>query len=206
LDEKEQLIRQKEFLIGEVNHRVQNSLQLVSSFLALQAKASDDPALQAAVQEARGRIAAVALVHRRLYRSDQISAIDAARYIEELLADLLAAMGAEWRPFVLRDLEPVMLPTDRAIGLGLVVNELVTNVNKYAYGGKPGPLRITLAEDRNRFRLVVADEGSGRTSTRIGFGSRMMDALVSQLAGTLEFEDNRPGTRAIVSAPIQLPA
>jgi light-regulated signal transduction histidine kinase (bacteriophytochrome) len=204
LDEKELLIRQKEFLIGEVNHRVQNSLQLVSSFLALQAKASGDPELHVALEEARRRIAAVSLVHRRLYRSDQIGAIDAARYIDELVMDLLGSMGTEWQPFVARDLDPVMLPTDRAIGLGLVLNELVTNVNKYAYGGKPGPLRITLAEDRNRFRLVVADDGVGRASPRTGFGSRMMEALVSQLAGTLEFEDNKPGTRAIVSAPIQV--
>jgi light-regulated signal transduction histidine kinase (bacteriophytochrome) len=205
LDEKELLIRQKEFLIGEVNHRVQNSLQLVSSFLALQAKASDDPALQAAVEEARRRIAAVSLVHRRLYRSDQLGAVDAARYLDELMADLLGSMGAEWHPFVVRDLEPVMLPADRAIGLGLVLNELVTNVNKYAYGGAAGPLHISLAEDRSRFRLVVADEGVGRGSARAGFGSRMMDALVAQLAGTLEFADNRPGTRAIVSAPVQMP-
>jgi two-component sensor histidine kinase len=76
-------------------------------------------------------------------------------------------------------------------------------VNKYAYGGAAGPLLVVLSETGNRFRLVVADEGVGRSSLRKGFGSRMMDALVSQLAGTLEFEDNRPGTRATLSAPIE---
>ena len=203
LDEKELLLRQKEFLIGEVNHRVQNSLQLVSGFLALQARASDNPDLHSAIEEARRRLIAVSLVHRRLYRADQIEAIDAARYIDELLTDLVASLGAEWEPQLARDLQPVMLPADRAVALGLVLTELVINVNKYAYGGAAGPLLVTLSETGARFRLVVADEGVGRSSLRKGFGSRMMDALVSQLAGTLEFDDNRPGTRATLSAPIE---
>jgi light-regulated signal transduction histidine kinase (bacteriophytochrome) len=205
IEEKELLIRQKEFLIGEVNHRVQNSLQLVSSFLALQARASDDPNFHATVEEARRRLTAVSLVHRRLYRADQLEAIDAARYLDELLGDLFSSMGEEWKPHVVSDLHPITLHTDRAVGLGLVVTELVINANKYAYGGGAGPLHITLAEDRNRFRLMVADEGVGRVSTRKGFGSRLLDALVRQLGGTLEFEDNEPGVRATLSAPIELP-
>jgi two-component sensor histidine kinase len=206
LDEKELLIRQKEFLIGEVNHRVQNSLQLVSSFLALQARSSDDAALQATIEEARRRIAAVSLVHRRLYRADQLEAVDAARYIDELLSDLAASLGADWEQHIVLDLQPVMLPADRAVALGLVVTELVINANKYAYGGAAGPLRVALSENANRFRLIVADEGIGRTSLRKGFGSRMMDALMAQLGGVLEFEDNRPGTRATLSAPIDVSA
>ena len=199
LEEKDRLIQQKEFLIGEVNHRVQNSLQLVSSFLALQARASEDPALHTAIDEARRRISAVSLVHRRLYRADQLEAVDAARYVDELLDDLIASMGGEWEQQLVRDLEPVMLLTDRAVGLGLVLTELVINANKYAYGGAPGPLRITLTEDGNRLRLIVADEGVGRSSSRKGFGSRMMDALVGQLEGTLVYEEGRPGTRATLT-------
>ena len=205
IDEKELLIRQKEFLIGEVNHRVQNSLQLVSSFLALQARAAASAELTDALEEARRRLFAVSLVHRRLYRADQVEAIDAARYIDELLADLMASLDREWMQQITRDLQPVMLPGDRVVGLGLVLNELVTNIAKYAYGGRPGPLSITLAEDRKLFRLIVADQGSGRTSTRTGFGSRMMDAMVTQLGGTLEFENNFPGTKASLVAPIEQP-
>jgi len=87
LQDKDLLLQQRDFLIGEVNHRIQNSLQLVSSFLAMQARASDDPELHAALEEARRRLTAVAVVHRRLYRGDQIELVDAARYIEELCAD-----------------------------------------------------------------------------------------------------------------------
>ncbi|BCJ91323.1 histidine kinase [Terrihabitans soli] len=205
LDEKDLLLQQKEFLIGEVNHRVQNSLQLVSSFLALQGRASDDPKLNAAIDEARRRLSAVSLVHRRLYRADQLEAVDAARYADELLTDLVSSMGAEWERTVTRDLQPVMLPTDRAVGLGLVLTELVINANKYAYGGAAGPLRVTLIEDRNTFRLMVADQGGGRTGNRKGFGTRMMDALVGQLGGSLDYEDNKPGTLAVLVAPIEMP-
>jgi chemotaxis family two-component system sensor kinase Cph1 len=95
-----------------------------------------------------------------------------------------------------------MLPIDRVIPLGLVVTELVINVNKYAYSGEPGPIEITLTEDQGRFRLVVADKGRGRSSSRQGFGTRMMTALVSQLSGQLDFEDNAPGVRVVLAAPI----
>jgi two-component sensor histidine kinase len=114
-------------------------------------------------------------------------------------------MGAEWKPHLIRDLQPVMLPTDRAIAVGLILTELVINANKYAYGGQAGPLRVSLREDRDRFRLFVADAGVGRDASRRGFGSRMVEALVGQLSGTVEFESNKPGTLATLTAPIRAP-
>jgi chemotaxis family two-component system sensor kinase Cph1 len=200
--EKDLLIQQKQFLLGEVNHRVQNSLQLVSSFLALQARASSDTDFQAAIEEARSRITAVSLVHRRLYRADQIEIVDAARYIEELCGDMVGAMGEDWSQQFTLDLAPIMIPTERAVILGLVLTELVINANKYAYDGAPGPIEILLVEDRARLRLAVADRGKGMAVARKGFGSRMMAAMVSQLAGDLDYEDNKPGLRAVLSAPI----
>jgi two-component sensor histidine kinase len=204
LREKDALIEQKQFLIGEVSHRVQNSLQLVSSFLALQSRASNDPGLHSAIAEARRRLNAVALVHRRLYRSDQIEVVDASRYFEELCSDMLASMDQGWAGELSLDLSPVMLPTDRAVTAGLVLTELVTNANKYAYGGAPGPLEISLAEERAHFRLSVADQGGGKASPRQGFGSRMMDALVEQLQGQLDYRDNNPGLLAVMTAPIEI--
>jgi len=202
VEQKELLLKQREFLLGEVNHRVQNSLMLVSSFLSMQARESSHEAARQAIEEARRRIAAVSLVHRRLYGSDQIRLIDGARYVDELLDDLLASSGDEWRAHLTRDLEPVLLPNDRAISMGLILTEFFINANKYAYGGAPGPLRVALAEHGNTFRLTVADQGQGRGAGKSGFGSRMIDVLVSQLGGTLELSDNRPGTRAVLSAPL----
>jgi len=203
LNDKEVLLRQKEFLIGEVNHRVQNSLQIVSSFLALQANASESPALHAALEEARRRMTAVALVHRRLYRGDQIEIVDAARYVEELCADTFAFMGNDWARHLVLDLAPVVISTDRAVTLGLILTELMINSNKYAYGGAAGPIEILLLEDRSDLRLIVADKGGGKISFRKGFGSRILEALVAQLKGEIVYADNCPGLRTTVRVPMQ---
>jgi chemotaxis family two-component system sensor kinase Cph1 len=203
LQDKDLLLQQKEFLIGEVNHRVQNSLQLVSSFLAIQGRASDDPALNAALEEARRRLTAVALVHRRLYRGDQLELVDAARYIEELCADTFAFMGQDWSQHLTLNLTPVLVSTDRAVTLGLLVTELMINANKHAYGGAAGPIEIELIEDRAQLHLVVADKGVGKASPAKGFGSRIMEGLVAQLGGELTYGDNRPGLRTLITMPMQ---
>jgi chemotaxis family two-component system sensor kinase Cph1 len=85
-----------------------------------------------------------------------------------------------------------------------VLTELVINANKYAYGGKPGPLSITLEQHGNQLRLTVADKGAGDHTAGNGFGTRMMKAMVDQLAGTIEYSSNEPGLRATVSAPIEV--
>ncbi len=206
LDDKDLLLQQKDVLMKEVDHRVQNSLQLVSSFLALQAKAASDPGVREQLTEAQARLSAVALVHRRLYRDDQIQTVDLARYLEELVGDMRQSLGADWGSQMRLDLAPVLMPTDRAINLGLVTTELIINATKYAYDGAAGPVTITLEQYGNRLRLVVADEGRGRTDEPIGdgrgFGSRMMAAMMQRLSGSIEYDDNQPGLRAIVIAPI----
>ena len=205
LRDKDLLLEQKEFLMGEVNHRVQNSLQLVSSFLALQARKADSPQLQEALDEARRRLSAVGLVHRHLYRGDQVQMIDAARYIEELCGDATASMGQDWHECISLDLATVTVSADRAVTLGLVLTELIINVNKHAYAGAAGPVEIRLTEDRAELQLIVADQGDGRPLSGTGFGTRIINALVAQLGGRLSYEDNHPGLRAVMTAPIQGP-
>lgn len=203
LADKDVLIAQKDVLMKEVNHRVQNSLQLVAAFLSLQAKASDDARVKEHLAEAQARLAAVALVHRRLYRDDQVESVDLSRYLEDLAGDMKTSLGDEWAAQMQLDLAPVLVPTDRAVNIGLVLTELVINASKYAYAGRPGPILIALEQHRNRFRLIVADQGSGKVGTREGFGSRMMNAVVAGLSGTLEQDDNMPGLRVIMTAPIE---
>jgi len=199
--EKEELLAEKDHLMREVNHRVQNSLQLVQAFLSLQAHSTDNPEVTADLSEAQRRLSAVALVHRRLYQADQVEMVDLARYLEELVADMVSALGAEWQEAVRLDLSPVLISADRAIHVGLILTELVINANKYAYQGQPGPLAIAVEEHRDKFRLIVADQGTGNVRVHIGFGTRMMDAMVQRLGGTIERVDNEPGMRVIVTAP-----
>ncbi|KQM57029.1 phytochrome [Sphingomonas sp. Leaf16] len=203
--DKDALLAQQETLIKEVNHRVQNSLQLVVAFLAMQANAENDPTLTRHLGEAQRRLSAVALVHRRLYSEDTVTVIDLGRYIEDLLSEMQSSMGAEWTGRLTMDLAPLLITADAAVQIGLVLVELVINAQKYAYAGQPGPIAITLEKVRNRFRLTVADRGQGRTGTRTGFGTRMLGAMIKRLDGTIEESDNAPGLRFTVSAPIATP-
>lgn len=203
--DKDALLSQQETLIKEVNHRVQNSLQLVVAFLAMQATAENDETLTRHLGEAQRRLSAVALVHRRLYSDDTVTVIDLGRYIEDLLAEMQSSMGAEWTGRLTMDLAPMLISADAAVQVGLVLVELVINAQKYAYEGKPGPIAVTLERFRNRFRLTVADRGRGRVGNRTGFGTRMLSAMVKRLDGTIEENDNAPGLRFTVSAPIAGP-
>ena len=199
--DKDLLLQQKEFLVGEINHRVQNSLAIVSGFLSLQARDANDISLREGLKEAGRRITAIGLVHRRLYRGNQIEMVDAARYIEELCADTFAFMGQDWTQHLSLKLAAILLPTDRAISLGLLLTELLINTNKYAYAGAAGPIEITLIENLTDLRLIVADRGVGKLPARSGFGFRILDALVKQLRGILTQSDNRPGLRIEVVLP-----
>lgn len=204
VEDKDTLLRQQDFLLREVNHRIQNSLQLVSSFLALQVREHrDEKAVAEALEEARRRIKAVGLVHNRLYRADQFETLDLSRYLQELIDEIVQSMGGEWARGLHTDLAPVSLHTTRAVSLGLILTELIINAQKYAYGGRAGPLSIVLEEDRDRLRLIVADQGAGKTGgvTTGGFGSRMMDSLVKQLHGRMEHLPGDPGLRVVVTLP-----
>ncbi len=202
LADKDALLVQKDLLMKEVDHRIQNSLQLVSSFLAMQARAAGAGEVADQLREAQARLSAVALVHRRLYRDDQIETIDLSRYLEELVGDMKASLGQEWGSRMRIDLAPVLIPTDRAVSVGLIMTELVINATKYAYAGAPGPITVALEQHRNRLRLIVADDGQGKSGAHSGFGSRMMTAMVQRLDGEMELVDNAPGLRAILTAPI----
>ncbi|QBX36413.1 GAF domain-containing protein [Brevundimonas sp. S30B] len=200
--DRDSRLRQQDFLLREVNHRVQNSLQLISSFLALQARSHGEGPASDVLHEARRRVRAVSLVHSRLYRSDQFETIDLSRYFGELIDEMGQSMGPEWARAFTLDLSPICVETSRAVTLGLVLTELIINAQKYAYDGEAGPIQVTLEEERASLRLIVEDEGRGGHKAGEGFGSRMIESLVGQLGGALEYRSAKPGLRAVVSAPI----
>jgi light-regulated signal transduction histidine kinase (bacteriophytochrome) len=202
LQDKDDLLRQKDFLLREVNHRVQNSLALAASFLTIQMKSIEDPAARGPLEEASRRLTAVGLVHRRLYRGDQLETVALDRYLVELAEEMVGTLDEDWARHVRVDAAPVTVPTDKAVIIGLVVTELFINAVKYAYGGQPGRLDIGLVEDGDKLRLSVADQGGGKQGPRVGFGSKMMDALVRQMGGTLAYHDNAPGVRAELSVAL----
>ncbi|MBU1324012.1 MAG: GAF domain-containing protein [Alphaproteobacteria bacterium] len=201
LGERDLRLEQQGFLIREVNHRVQNSLTLVSSFLGLQARHAE-PAAAEQLNEARRRVRAVGMVHSRLYRAEAGASVDMARYVAELVDDLGGSMGADWRAMLEADLAPIRMDASRAVTVGLILTELIINAQKYAYDGNPGPIRVCLDEEPDVFRMVVEDEGKGGHEVGDGFGSLMIQSLVGQLGGELTWRDASPGLRVVLKAPI----
>lgn len=202
LSERDLRLEQQQYLMQEVNHRVQNSLTLVSSFLGLQAREQGDGPAAEALQEARRRVRAVSTVHSRLYRGDSTATVDLGRYIGELVVDLGSSMGPDWTKAVETDLAPVCVDGGRAVTIGLILTELIINAQKYAYDGAPGPLGIALSEDEGSFRLAVADQGKGGHKAGKGFGSMMIRSLVDQLGGQLDYRDRKPGLEVVLKARI----
>ena len=206
LADREALLTQKGVLLQEVNHRVKNSLQLVSSMLSLQLRETTDEAARAQLEEARRRLSAVGLVHRRLYQSDRVESIDLGRYLEELRDELVLSLGETWAPHMVVRAPAIPIETDRAVTLGLVITELVTNAVKYAYGGRPGPVTMEVAADGPQLRIVITDQGvgRGRTGGREGFGTRLLGGLTRQLKGEIAYTDAEPGTRATLTLPREI--
>jgi light-regulated signal transduction histidine kinase (bacteriophytochrome) len=201
LTERDLRLEQQGFLVREVNHRVQNSLTLVSSFLGLQARHAD-PAAAEQLNEARRRVRAVSMVHSRLYRAETGASVVMARYFAELIEDLGGSMGADWQARMTSDLAPLMMDAGRAVTVGLILTELIINAQKYAYDGRPGPIHVNLEEDPDVFRLTVEDQGKGGHAVGGGFGSLMIQSLVGQLGGELTYRDASPGLRVVLKAPI----
>ena len=206
LRENETLIQQKNYLLKEVNHRVQNSLSLVAAFLRMQGR-NARPEVREQLEEAEHRLTAVGLVHRRLYQDDSARVVDLARYVGALIEELQTTIDSDWAEHIIIDLAPILISTDRAVSIGLVVNELIINATKYAYGGRPGRVSIRLEQQQNQLRLCVSDSGKGDSGENegTGFGSRMLATLVQGLGGTIERDDNLPGLKVVVACPIMGP-
>ncbi len=194
-----------EAMLREVNHRVGNSLQLVSSFMSLQLRHLSDEGARAALTESQARIEAVAHVHRRLYTSDDMSSVALDEYLEGLVAELsksLAPGGGGAAPTLTLRAAPLKVATDRAVSIGVIVTELVTNAVKYAYGpAKAGEIRVILepAPERGRAVLVVEDDGPGMGDGKprgTGLGGKIISGMASGLHSRLEYDPDHAGVRA----------
>nr|WP_255455379.1 histidine kinase dimerization/phosphoacceptor domain -containing protein [Salipiger sp. PrR002] len=196
------LLQQKDDVLLEANHRIQNSLALVGAFLRMQLRSSDDRPAAEVISEAQRRINAIGLVHRRLHQPDSAQRVDLARYLQELVEDMMQTGDSNWIDDFSFDLFPVDVSSGTAVGVGLILNELVTNVQKYAYGGSPGPVKITLRPAGDGFKLTVDDRGIGKDGSVRGggFGTAIMKAMVQRIEATISEKDNKPGLSTTILA------
>jgi two-component sensor histidine kinase len=196
-------------LLAEVNHRVSNSLALVASMVGLQARAVESKVAKDALGETQARIYAISLIHKRLYSASDVRVVALDEYLAGLLDQLDASMRDEGHGgSLVRDLDPLQLPTDRSVNLGVVLAEWVTNAFKYAYPDRSGEIRVRLKglPDR-RGELVVEDDGVGRgadgTVKGTGLGTRVVSAMAASMGAEVEYPERRQGTAARLVFPLQ---
>lgn len=195
-----------EMLLGEVNHRVANSLAMVAALVGLQANAVEDPEAKRALSETQVRIQAIAGVHRHLYTSDDARWVQIADYLNSLIGELENSMQSEDRPAsIVMQVEGFLMPTEKVASLGVIVTELVTNAIKYAYSDRDaGEVRVHMAREGDLVRLVVEDDGIGWAGTGkpqgTGLGSRIVKAMAHSLDAQVAYGEG-PGTRVLVTFP-----
>jgi two-component sensor histidine kinase len=205
----EKLTTKQAVLLHEMNHRIGNSLQLITSMIRLQASATRDTEAKEVLRQAAERVIAVAQVHQRLYTSDDVQHVQMQPYLAKLLEDQgMAARDRGCRISI--DIEDVKLSTDRAISVGIIVTELVTNSLKYAYPAAGGAIRVKLAPvSASELMLAVEDDGVGHAASQklassiesTGVGSRIVDAMARGLGAQIEQNSDANGFRSLLVFP-----
>ncbi len=181
------LLRQRDLLVRETNHRVKNNLQIVASLLSLQSRRIAEPGAKSQFDLARQRVATLALLHRHLYEQRDTETVNLRSFFTQLMAQLLSAYGQRAHSSV--SVIDVRVPPSVAIPLGLIVTEAVTNAMKYAFpGGQGGRISLAVTIENGRGLLVLQDNGVGLQDPpddRSGMGDVLMRGFAEQLSGTL---------------------
>ncbi|MBM9605105.1 sensor histidine kinase [Desulfopila inferna] len=155
-------LEEKEVMLKEIHHRVKNNMQVISSLISLQSDELPEGAAREVFQNIHHRVRSMALVHEKLYQSDDLARIQFDDYVRSLVSYLLQAHQTTTKIRLELDLEPVQLPVNTALPCGLILNELVCNALEHAFNGGEGLVRISLHPDSlERARLSVSDNGKG---------------------------------------------
>ena len=207
-DRFEALAAERALLMQEVNHRVGNSLQLIASLLTLQSNAARNPDVKEALADATGRVLAVAQVHRRLYTSDDVQSVSVDQYLNGMMEDLRRSSDTNALGQLTLSADPIRVDPDRAVAVGVIVNELVMNALKYAYPGGSGAIRVVLKDLGNGRAIVcVEDDGVGMepraTPKSTGLGQRIVRAMGEKLGAKIEFDRDHKGTRVMIKFNLQ---
>lgn len=182
--ELEAEVAEKELIIRESHHRIKNNIAVIAGFLSLQAGQLEDPRVAAVLDEATGRVRAIADLYAHMLLEHEFEAIDAGAYLETLVDSVLALAEGETAIAVEKCLDPIKLSPRVMMPLGIIVNELLTNVVKYAFLGRPvGWVAVRLRSSGPQTVLQVEDDGRGidSPSAGSGFGLTLVSILCHQI-------------------------
>jgi two-component sensor histidine kinase len=198
-------LERQQLMAKEVNHRINNSLQIVATMLHLQTTTAKNTDVQHALRDAASRIAAIARAHQRLYGTERIDVLDLGAYLGDICRDVGASMpGCTIHFSTNADLQ---MATDTAIPVALLVNELITNSAKYAYPNKACEVWVDVTQpESKRIAISVRDEGVGlpddfdlKSGKRLGM--RLVSALSTQVKAELQVRRLAPGTEFLLTLP-----
>lgn len=202
--------RQREALIRELHHRTKNNLQEISSMLYLQMSELEDERLKNVLDDARGRIDALGIIHRLLYqkKQDRFTAIRIADYVRELVQHLERANDLKGKPLEKHfELQDVFIEMDEAVHIGLALNELVQNCFKHAFAHAPAPaLHISLRVEDGELQMCVRDNGPGLgqqpgKKESDSFGLKLVRLIVEGREGTFS-ADTQGGAVFKITVPL----
>jgi two-component sensor histidine kinase len=193
LHEKDNLLLEKEWLMKEIHHRVKNNLQIVISLLNTQSSYLQNDIAYNAIRESQHRMQSISLIHQKLYQSDNLALVDVHAYITDLVNYLQDSFDTGTRIEFETDIASAELDVTRAVPLGLILNEAITNAIKYAFpDNRKGKITISLKVSyQNCFALKIHDNGVGFPATvditkSKSLGMSLMRGLSKQLGGSLK--------------------
>lgn len=195
--------QEKDLLLQEMSHRVKNKFAMILSIIGLQARQSE-PATRTALDAIAGRVRVIANVHDYLQFARHDRQVDMSEYLGELCRSLGETMR-ELRPVTVSvKAQPILLPPEKALPVGLIANELLTNAFKYAFPhDRIGHVHVELAQLQDDLALAVTDDGAGCAEGRKpGLGSRLVMLLVAQLGGECKWQQGEPGCKVTATFPM----
>jgi pentatricopeptide repeat protein len=199
-----------EVMMKELHHRVKNNLQIVSSLLSLQTYKVQDEEAVLVLKESQQRVQAMSFIHQRLYKTESLTAVNMKEYLTDLAESLVSSYGFNRDNFDLHiSVEKEMLDIDKALPIGLIINELMTNALKYAYSDSYRPsLNITLTEEDTKLVCTIKDNGVGIDEhqwkqQKNSFGKQLISALCKQLRAQQSLVVNA-GTQFTITIPKQV--
>lgn len=206
-EKTEMLLREKQTLLQEMEHRVANSLQIIASILMMKARLVTSDETRRHLQDAHQRVMSVASVQSHLHATDGIDEIDVGAYLTKLCDSLAASMISEGQPIVLKVVaDDGKLGSSQAVSMGLIVTELVINALKYAFPtNKVGAMVMVTYESRgDDWNLVISDNGVGKDAASVpqttgGLGTVIVQALVKQLNARMEIDNTLDGLSVAIT-------
>ncbi|MFZ1045625.1 MAG: histidine kinase dimerization/phosphoacceptor domain -containing protein, partial [Pseudolabrys sp.] len=207
-DRINELLKQKDLLLREIQHRVMNSLNILSSLLDVQRRHVVDPAAKEHLAVARDRIIALGTVYRGLYQAHTLEYVEFSEFLNTICNRSEAAYVGSDKVSIEVEAEPLQLSGVNAISLGMLTHELITNALKHAYSdGVSGSIKVTLKrQDDGNIELRFSDSGRGlpdnfQIETRSSLGMKIIASTIRQLGGTLEINRLEPGTEFVIRLP-----